>query len=194
MVELLTDEVWAQLDPHAGRLSRRQARRMWAAVLACLVLAVSGLYLWRAGLVVPRVERDGLMGGFEASVEGRGFSIGVPLMNNGQLTETVVGVGASGPGLTLLPSADTFPRTLAPHTGELLILRYAVTDCAAVPAGDWPVPVRVSRPWGTVTVHVAGPTLPPSYPATGSVPGPLPGGAAEPWQRVLARQACALPG
>ena len=185
MGELLTDVVWASLDPHAGRLSRRQAGRMWAAVLACLILFACGVYAWRGGLVVPRVERDDLMGGFVSSVEGRGFSIGVPLVNNGQLTETVLGVGASGPGLTLLPSTDTYPRTLAPHTGELLTLHFAVTDCAAVRDGPWPVPVRVSRPWGTVTLHVAGPTFP-DYPGeAGGTPGPW-------WQRRLANVACSL--
>ena len=183
MTELLTDAVWASLDPHAGRLSRRQARRMWVAVLACLLLGTSAVYAWRAGLVVPRVERDDRLGGFVSSVERRGFSIGVPLVNNGRLTETLLGVGASAPGLTLLPSTDTFPRTLPPHTGELLTLHFAVTDCAAVPDGPWPVPVRVARPWGTVTLHVAGPTFP-DYPAeAGGPPGPW-------WQRRLANLAC----
>ena len=185
MTGLLTDEVWGSLDPHAGRLSRRQARRMWAAVLACLLVGAGALYTWRAGLVVPRIERDDLMGGFIAGVEGRGFSIGVPLANNGQLTETVLGLGRSGPGLTLLPSTDTYPRTLPPHSGELLTLHFAVTDCAAVPDGPWPVPVRVSRPWGTVTLYVAGPTVP-DYPGTADGP---PG---TPWQRRLADVACSV--
>jgi hypothetical protein len=174
MTDLLNDGVWARLDPHAGRLTRRVAARLWLVALVCAVLAVAALFVWRAGLIVPRIERDRMAGGFVASVEAPEFTVAVPLMNNGQLTETVLGVGRSGPGLTLEPPVDGYPLTLPSRTGVELRLRYKVTDCAAVPAGDWPIPVRISRPWGAATVYVSGPTI----------------GVRAPWQHMLAAQAC----
>jgi hypothetical protein len=40
------------------------------------------------------------------------------------------------------------------------VLVYQVTDCAAVPADEWPVPVTVRRTWGTATGHVQPPSQP----------------------------------
>jgi len=174
-MELLTDEVWARLDPHAGRLSWRQARRMWQAVFACVVLLGAALYGWRAGLIEPRFEPPSAQNwSAQFDAQAGEFTLHLPLMNQGALTETVLGVGRSGPGLTLLPPVDIFPLTLAHDTGEEVPLRYRVTDCAAVPAGDWPIPVLVSRPWGSVMVELRGPSI----------------GGNTPWQRKLADEAC----
>ena len=174
-MELLTDEVWARLDPHAGRLSWRQTRRLWQAVFACVVLLGAGLLGWRAGLIAPRFEPpDAQNWSAEFDAQAGEFTMHLPLMNQGALTETVLAVGRPGPGLTLLPPADSFPLTLAHNTGQDVSLRYRVTDCAAVPAGEWPIPVRVSRPWGSVTVDLRGPSI----------------GGNTPWQRKLADGAC----
>jgi hypothetical protein len=174
-MDLLTDEVWARLDPHAGRLSRRQAWRLWLAVLACVVLLGAAVDGWRSGLVRPRFEPPSSQpSSADFNPQAREFTLHLPLMNRGVLTETILVVGRSGPGLVLQAPTDTFPLRLAPNTGRDVSLRYRVTDCDAVPAGDWPIPVRVSRPWGSVTTGLLGPSF----------------GGQAPWQRKLADGAC----
>jgi hypothetical protein len=86
--------------------------------------------------------------------------------------------------------------------GQRLIVRYAelvagqrerqVTSCADVPQGDWPVPVRVSRPWGVQTGYLLGPAIAVDQPSIVEYSGRNP--YEQPWQRVLAKQACAVSG
>ncbi len=189
MDALLTDEVWARLDPHAGRLTRRAALRLWLVVLACAVLAAGGLVGWRSGMVVARIETD-TFGSWSGGSESLTIDVNVPVVNRGWRTETVVGAGRSGPGLNLQPAlAGLFPLTLAPGQGTSIPLRYDVTSCADVPQGDWPVPVRVRRPWGPQTVYVRGPGLSVGAPNMVEYTGRNP--YEQPWQRVFAHQACA---
>lgn len=190
MTALLTDDVWMRLDPHAGRLTRRGAVRMWALVLACCLLGVAALAVFRSGLVTPRLERDDFAG-WSSSVERRFVTVQLPIVNRGWRTETVLGVGRDGPGLALEPPlAGHFPVAIPPGTGVAITLRYQVTSCAAVPQGDWPVPVRVSRPWGVQTRYLLGPGIAVDEPSTVEYSGRNP--YEQPWQRVLAKQACAV--
>ena len=116
------------------------------------------------------------------------------IVNHGWTSAEIVGAGRSGPGLRLADVSGTLPITLAPGQSVSLRLRYRVTGCAAVPATPWPVPVQVTRPWGTVTVFIQLPTMdPPGTPSgmrtfTGSDP------YAVPWQRALADESCAAGG
>ena len=102
----------------------------------------------------------------------------------------VLGIGRDGPGLVLESVDGALPLTLGHNEGVGVMLHYRVTDCAAVPTGSWPVPVRVERPWGTYTVYIDMPTQP-----AGDIidnPAIIPDGdrQAVPWQRNLAAQAC----
>ncbi|HEY7223815.1 MAG TPA: hypothetical protein VH561_09530 [Micromonosporaceae bacterium] len=159
------DEVWRQLDPGAGTLSRRTSLRLWVALAVVLVLLVAGAALWRTGLVVPRLAwPDGPHSWTTQSDEGV-VRIDFQIVNDGRFPVTVQSVGRSGPGLELLgveggrvenptPDVHPFPTTLAPGTVISAVLVYRITDCTHIPTGSWPVTAQVHRPWGTMTVDV----------------------------------------
>ncbi|MEU3454781.1 hypothetical protein ABZ671_14420 [Micromonospora sp. NPDC006766] len=204
---MIVDEVWHRLNPDAGRMTRRAARRLAVSLLAVAALAGAGLVLWHIGIVVPRLNADGRTGGFgyEISPAERSFAYQVNIRNDGKVTLVVQAVGAEGPGLelterTILTGAPpvlprgTLPITLHPGQEIGVRLGYRVTDCAAVSTEDWPIPVRVKGPLGVRTVGV--------MPETLRVPDEEPdetmwSGDRDPygrsWQDALARQACAPP-
>jgi len=67
------------------------------------------------------------------------------------------------------------------------VLVYQVTDCAAVPADEWPVPVTVRRTWGTATGHVQPPS---QVPHVGQRVYPGRDPFAVQWQRDVADMVC----
>src|SRR6185436_11066688 len=122
---LLSDETWTQLDPHAGRLSSRQARRMVAWVLSGVTVALAGVGVWFSGAVVPQLEAEAAS---SYSIEPGRFTYEVVVMNTGWTEATVLDIGQSGPGLELTGVSMQGPITLARHTGIGLVLSYRVTD------------------------------------------------------------------
>jgi hypothetical protein len=180
---MVSDTVWAGLDRDAGRLGRRATARLWLAIAIAVVLLTAGLLVDRSGLIAPRLAQDDRAGGLLAEVTARAFHVRFTVRNDGQVPVRLVGFGRDGAGLTLTRTAvlgATLPVTL--HRGEQVQfdLWYAVTDCAAVPTGAWPLPVRVARFFGTQTVSVP------------LADEPSPGGApaTAPWQQAWAEQAC----
>jgi len=107
--------------------------------------------------------------------------------NDGLRPIRVLGVGRSGPGFRLDRVDGPLPSTVEPGEYLELVLIYAVTDCAAVPTGPWPVPVVVERPWGVQTVYVQPPLLPATtHEGTSHWPDLE-------WQHWLADTACRYP-
>jgi len=187
---LLTDVVWRQLDPHAGRLSRRTARRVRLAIAVALVAVVLGEFCWYAGLIAPRLSWTDSLGS-EYGWDPVHHSVSVH--NDGLLSVRVLGVGRSGPGFTLSSVTGTFPTTVDPGGDLKFTLTYLVTDCAAVPAGAWPVPIRVERPWGVQTVHIGLPSKQDDEAPDGFVTEEVRSRHAVEWQRWLADLACRYP-
>jgi hypothetical protein len=187
--ELLSDDVWRQLDPHAGRLPRRQTAMLWLTIAAVAAVVAAGVVVWRGGYLVARVDTRHEATGFSwGASTGGPITIQFPISNDGRTAITVTSIGRSGPGLTLDAPAG-LPLTLAPHTGEVVYLRYEVTDCAAIPAGAWPVPVVVRLWWGSQTVYVQpGPIDEDQPDGEFAYSGPDPYG--HPWQRALADISC----
>src|SRR5882757_11301641 len=97
--ELVRDEVWRRLDPHAGRLSRRQSRRVLACFATLLILAFGGVWAWTAGVFGPRFGPAQLTGWDTAPGE---FHISVMLENAGERPIALAGAGRDGPGLVLV--------------------------------------------------------------------------------------------
>ena len=114
----------------------------------------------------------------------------VPVVNRGRRPIDVLGVGRSGPGLQLDAVRGTLPSTLHPGESLTVTLVYRVTDCTAVPADPWPVPVRVKRPWGRYTAYLELPagTSPDAPDGMRNFVGRDP--YAVEWQRALADLAC----
>jgi hypothetical protein len=148
-VTYLTDTVWRQLDSGAGRLSRRTAMRLWLAGGLAFALLVVGALGYRAGLVVARLEDSSNAWEVNPGVRA---TYDLQISNAGWLPVTVTGAGRSGPGMELLSVDGTLPAVLKPGESAVLALVYRVTDCAAVPSGAWPIPVRVDGPWFSHTV------------------------------------------
>jgi hypothetical protein len=185
VARVVSDEVWRQLDPNAGRLSRRTAARLTNAAGIAFLAYLAGILLWLSGVVVARIDWPDSAGYGSVSGPDIPLSQDIVVTNRGWLPVTVVGAGRNMPGLHLLSVQGGLPRTL--HRGEQLTIQvqYQVVDCAAVPTGEWPVPVRVRMWWGVQTVYIGVPR----------VPGPIPDGLiVEPvmrqWQDALARNAC----
>jgi len=164
MTTLLTDEVWTQLDPHAGRLSRRVATRLWTGGAVAVIVLLAGVLAWWAGLVVPRLAWPGGDGGYAYSAPPGGpVAHEVTIVNAGRIPVHVVGIGRDGPGLKLQAVStafDTvvparFPLAIEPGQTLTVTLVYQITDCSAVGRQPWPVPVRVERPWGEQTAYVS---------------------------------------
>lgn len=188
MTTWLSDEVWRQLDRNKGRLSRRGTMRAWLAILAAGAVFAAGLAVWRSGVIAPRLEWPRNAGiGFEAGQ--RHIRYQLTIVNQGWTTETITGYGRSGPGLHLLAVHAPPDVRLALGDTVDIAIEYEVTDCAAVPADPWPVPVRVHRVWGEVTAWVQPPTqpsedAPSSYSYSGRSPYEVE------WQRGTADLAC----
>ncbi|GAA1983296.1 hypothetical protein [Catenulispora subtropica] len=198
MEQMVRDEVWEQLDPRAGALGGKQRKRAAAAVWAAAVLLGAGVAVDYSGVVRAHLARSADVGtGGAALTTSKVIAQEVAVENTGWTTVRVVGVGQDGPGLRLLGSADPDVRTsgvhgaqppfdLHPGQTKTVAVAYRVTDCEAVPAGAFPVQIRVDRPWGTQTIGIS---LPQVYDGAG-------GTAVNPpmteWQKDMADRACGL--
>lgn len=193
MDQLVRDPVWTQLDPLAGRLSRRSIGRLRLSAVLVLLLVLGGVAVWMSGLIMPRLGWPGSTG-WGASASPSEITVELQVANRGWTAADIVGAGRSGPGLRLTAVTGAFPATLAPGHAMTIRLVYRVTDCAAVTASSWPVPVRVRRPWGTVTVYIQVPELDRPGISSGahSYTGPDP--YAVQWQRGLADESCSALG
>jgi hypothetical protein len=185
---MVSDEVWAELDPNAGRLSHQSFRRLVLGFLALLALVASGGLVWQSGLILPRVGWPFTAGWGGSSGPGT-FSHDLVLENQGWTPVTLTGVGRDGPGLKLDRVFTVFPLTLKPGQQVTINLTYRITDCAAVTRDAWPVPVRIDRWWGEQTAYVDLPTMtsddaPGSYSYSGENP------YAVQWQYAFADRAC----
>jgi hypothetical protein len=82
------------------------------------------------------------------------------MVNDGSTAILIEGMGRSGPGLELM-RVQPSRAELAPAASIDVILRFHVSDCAAVSTNPWPLPVRI-RAAGKVstqylTLRAAGP-------------------------------------
>jgi hypothetical protein len=120
------------------------------------------------------------------SVEGpdesfRQFTVNLDMKSRSQEPVTIVGIGRSGPGLELLSPEKQDSQILQPRRSLGFSLKYKIIDCAAVPKGNWPIPVRVEASGVQTTVYA-------SLRALGSDREGKQ--AAEPWQTVLSAEVC----
>src|SRR5262245_14187391 len=138
----VSEVVWRQLDPGAGRLSRRTVWWLRGGIVAAALLGVIATLAWRSGAVYPRLTWAN-MGGFMYETGPTLVSYGVPVHNDGWGSVRIVDAGRSGPGLELVsvqeapPMADEIDppmlrRDLGAGDDMRLVLVYRITDCAAI--------------------------------------------------------------
>lgn len=185
---MLTDEVWAQLDHRAARLSRKQQRRAYLAVATLVIAAQLGVLTWLSGATAPRLQVDEREG-TSAEVHYRA-SIGytVAVRNDGWFPVTILGWGSSRPGLERYHrSGELSGFTLKPGATQEVEVNYRITDCHAVTNEPQPLAVRVERFWGTQTVSVPLPRqLPPGFQGMWHGEEPME------WDLYWTRRACSL--
>jgi hypothetical protein len=154
MPKMVSDEVWQQLDPYAGRLPERTTRRLWWAGVAMSVVVALAAAAWYGGFVVPQLRADGGQSGSSTITEPLDITSEVRIRNDGWVSIRVTDAGLRGPGLRLEGVTGGFPHTLVPGESMTFTLRYLVTDCAAARGTNWAVLVHVDRPWGTQTAEL----------------------------------------
>jgi hypothetical protein len=173
----VTNDVWRQLDPNSGRLTRRSAWLVAAAFLVGLALLAGIGVAERAGLLEAQLAWS-TSASWQTTAVDHVIVHSVNVENTGWIPVTVTGAGRDGPGLRLQRVDGAFPTTVPAGGTFTFTLTYEVIDCAAVRADTWPVPVRVQRWWGTQSVFIDLPDA------------PADNGMVMPWQRALADQAC----
>ncbi|MFC4591667.1 hypothetical protein [Sphaerisporangium corydalis] len=202
----VSDQVGATIEPVAGLSSRLPAYKR--AILVSTVLATVGLLLgagwvWDRGLIVPVLPDTHGVG--HPYKKNTGFVVTLWLTNRADHDVVLLGAGQDGRGLKLsavqVNSPDAlpelrldrlrttgFPATLGRDVTAELRLFYTVTDCSAVTAGPWPVPIRVRQWWGEMSVDLR-PEIDTEFmddaPAADGMNGKSRG-----WQRSLADQVC----
>jgi hypothetical protein len=188
MGQWVADDIWRKLDPGAGRLSRATARRLLlGSLIGVLVLALLGA-VWRSGLVVAQIEFPRYGGGYGWEVgPGQPVAQTLAARNSGLTAVTLLGAGRDMPGMRLTAVEPTFPVLIPPGGEVQLTVRYQVTDCAAVPTDEWPVPVQVQMWWGEQTAYLH---VPSQYvPQPEGIAAPV-GGIEVQWQAYLAGVSC----
>jgi hypothetical protein len=189
MTTPVTDDVWRALNPHAGRMPRRVTALCVAAACAALATVLVVVGGWRSGIIVPNLGQPFEGGwGVDVDTHEHTFAIVFPIRNNGLIPVEITGLGRDGHGLKLT-GARTQTLLRAGESADIR-LEYQVTDCAAVQAGDWPVPIRVKRSFGEQTAYVwppevTRPDAPSAYSYTGNR-NPY----AISWQELYGGKAC----
>src|SRR5262245_41277048 len=133
MPRMVSDEVWRQLDPYAGRLPERTTRQLWWAAAAMSLVLAAAAAVWVSGLVVPQIFASGESSS-SAAAPPLDATIELRIRNHGWVSIRVTGAGLRGPGLRFDGVTGNFPHTLVPDESMTFTVRYRVTDCAAAGA------------------------------------------------------------
>ncbi|MEV8633817.1 hypothetical protein AB0395_19375 [Streptosporangium sp. NPDC051023] len=133
----------------------------------------------RFGLEAASSSSEAVQEGREA--HGR-FTVRVTVRNLNDEPVTVFGIGRSGPGLRLLSTRRPAPHSLGPERATSFDLKYRVTDCGAVPRGNWPIPVRLERNGAPEVAYPSMRMTAGNSTNTGTGP--------ESWQSVLSNEIC----
>lgn len=148
---LLTDEVWAQLDPRAGRLSAAGRRALVVAVAIGLVVLVLAYLALVSGLVRPNLAMTG-DNGASADIDRHTVTLTINVVNNGVAGVRIIGIAAPESGARVV-RVDGLPAALSAGGTLTLTIRYSI-DCTR-PVQPLRLGFEVERPWGTATVTVA---------------------------------------
>ncbi|WP_433419539.1 hypothetical protein ACQP1V_05700 [Microtetraspora malaysiensis] len=135
-------------------------RVRWTILLVIVALvSAAAAASWYSGMVRARLQTVMLEGrSGSGDSDTRVMTIRFGIRNEAWTPVTIVGAGRSSSFMRLLRVEGTHtPITLGPGDTTDFEFVYKVTDCSAVSAQKWPIPVRVERPWGMQTVYVEPP-------------------------------------
>lgn len=150
----VADEVWAQLDPGAGRLGPRARRALIATILAVLLVITGLVVLKLSGLVRPRVGAWAS----EVSIDAARHSATITLqLGSGDwVDDPVTAVTPGSPGIAVVSA--THP--VVPARGDATVTVRLLLDCARVRPGTPVFTLWLHRPWGERPVRVWAPATP----------------------------------
>jgi hypothetical protein len=149
---LLTDEVWRQLDPDAGRLSPVERRRVTIAIGVVCTLAIAALLVRLSGVIVPNIA-IGTTAFSGVDTGPRTFFQTLNVHNGGWRAEEVVAVARPPRGMRIT-AVDGLPISIPADSEAHVTVHYVVDDCSAVTPGPVAVTLRLHRPWGTASATV----------------------------------------
>jgi len=152
---LLTDEVWRQLDPDAGRLPPGERRRVAIAIGLVCILGIAALLVRLSGLVVPNIAVGTTVSSGADSTQHTFFQT-LNVHNGGWRPEKVVGV-ANPQQRVRVTAVDGLPVSIPVDSEAHVTVHYVVDDCSSVTPGWLPVTLRLHRPWGTASATVTPP-------------------------------------
>ncbi|MGI8879349.1 MAG: hypothetical protein ACR2KJ_02330 [Jatrophihabitans sp.] len=150
----LSDQVWAHLDPRAGRLTHRGRLALGAAAVAVLLVTAAAIAVQMSGLFPARIGAWAS----EVTVDTQSHTTveRIQLGSNDWFDERVQAVSTRVPGVVVL-SSDR-PTIRAGHHATLTVrLRF---DCTRVTHGAVTLALWLSRPWGSTSILILGPDLP----------------------------------
>jgi hypothetical protein len=163
MTQLLSDRVWAELDPHAGRLPRRTSVRVLvAAAVGALVIAAI-VPLVRSGVVVPHIEVH-IPGTHTISDSSTPPTAAYPIFDTETYTVTnhswmtITVTGFSRPAGVSVRSPSALPQRIPPGGQIQVKVSYQITSCADAGGNEprhSPIAVHIHRSWGTQTVFTS---------------------------------------
>ncbi|WP_067144269.1 hypothetical protein [Microtetraspora malaysiensis] len=132
-------------------------------VIVALVSAAAAVS-WYSGMVRARLQAVMLEGsGGSSDSDTRVTTIRFGIRNEAWTPVTIAGAGRSSSFMRLLRVKGTrTPITLGPGDTADFEFVYKVTNCSAISTQEWPIPVRVERPWGMQTVYVEPPLQEPN--------------------------------
>jgi hypothetical protein len=172
--QVVSDEVWAQLDPNAGRLTRRTVAKMVATLVATILVGIAGLAVYRGGYLTPRLRADGATVSFERPVAVSSehpilLAVNFELTDHGNTGVTVRSLGGDvGPWKFV--STWNLPSHLAPAEAVIVKVTYRLDSCDGLPTSEdlpsFQIPMVVQHWWGSqhLRLPVADPGLNPCGP------------------------------
>jgi hypothetical protein len=153
---LVSDEVWAQLDPGAGRPPRRSRRAIMVAAWLVAVLLFGWYVAGISGLVWPRLHAEGGWSAQFSSLD-RTASQTFTLTNDGWAAVTVTGAASPVPDVQVT-GVDGAPLTIRAGEQVSVTVHYRVTGCPAFvddPGQAPPIRLRTSHWWGNFAAPVS---------------------------------------